>query len=261
MLEDPVTNDFFESITQVIGVAYTFRPSLAVRHYLTRDISADHSSKRGDFSYFFKGDKQSIGRHKEELLLRRDPVTNQLAKHWPEPELAILLGAKHQIISYTLANDLTAATIELRGRTADFDGTYFGKVWFRSGSVGPRFVSASEIGDASELLIGLRVIRKGQIVYDQSYLTSRRLRSFTEIPNAVISCFRSFEADPPPSKRITLENGFLAAGTLIMLGTGLIVQHKYFCEPGDGLTVYCPKIGELINPVAMPNSLVRTTHN
>ena len=32
-------------IVQVIGVAYTFKPSLAVRHHLTKSATGDHSSK------------------------------------------------------------------------------------------------------------------------------------------------------------------------------------------------------------------------
>ena len=47
-------------IVQVIGVAYTFKPSLAVRHHLTKSSSGDHSSKDRDFSYFYKGDQKSI---------------------------------------------------------------------------------------------------------------------------------------------------------------------------------------------------------
>src|SRR5690242_17658638 len=103
-----------ESVRQVIGVAYTYRPSLAVRHHLTQDITAHHSSKYTDFSYFYKGDNRSIVGHQQELYLRTDPVSGELAQHWPEPELAALLGERHEIQAYTLANDLTAITVEAR---------------------------------------------------------------------------------------------------------------------------------------------------
>ena len=238
------------AVTQVIGVAYTYRPSLSVRRNLTRGIAAFHSSRGGDFSYFYKGDKYSIVSQEQELYLRTDPATNVLAKHWPEPELAILLGERHEIIAYTLANDLTAISIEVCGRSAHADGTYAGKVWNRSGSLGPRFVAASDIDDPARLEIGLKIVRGGCAIYDQRYSTSRSLRHFGEIPDAVVAYYKSFGGLLPPSKKIMIgADGFLPPGTVIMLGTGLIVQRRYFCEPNDSLTVYCPKIGELTNKV------------
>jgi len=242
--------DHFESIRQVIGVAYTYRPSLAVRHHLTQDITAHHSSKYTDFSYFYKGDNRSIVGNQQELYLRTDPESGQLAKHWPEPELAALLGERHEIKAYTLANDLTAITVEARGRTEKVDGTQLGKAWNRSGSIGPRFVAASALGDTSKLVIGLNISRQGRTIYNKSYNTSRRLRPFTEIPNLIVAYYQQFGSSLPPSKRIVVNpEGFLPPGTAIMLGTGLIVNQNHFCEPGDILSVYCPNIGKLTNTV------------
>jgi 2-dehydro-3-deoxy-D-arabinonate dehydratase len=248
MVEEEINANQFGAILQVIGVAYTYQTSLAVRHHLTKDTSSHHSSKHGDFSYFYKGNGRTLARHEQELNLRTDPITGQLAKHWPEPELAILLGERHEILAYTLANDLTAITIETRGRTEEADGTFIGKVWYRSGSLGPQFVSASNIGNPYNLMIGLLVVRQDSTIYNGKYCTSRRLRSFNEIPDMVVACYKQFKNTLPPSKRIIIgKEDFLPAGTVIMLGTGLIVQKQYFCEPGDRLTVYCSNIGELTN--------------
>ncbi len=252
MVVDEIESIQFGAITQVIGVAYTYRPSMAMRRHLTQNTVAHHSSKHTNFSYFYKGDKGTIARHQQELYLRNDPVTGQLSKHWPEPELAILLGRHHEVIAYTLANDLTAITIEARGRTEEIDGTYVGKAWYRSGSLGPRFVPASAISDNSKLLIGLRVTRRGCIIYNQQYNTSRCLRPFKEIPDAIVNYYKQFGNCLPPSKQIIVESeGSLPMGTVIMLGTGLIVPQNYFCEHGDQLSVYCPNIGELTNTAVM----------
>lgn len=242
--------DQFGPIKQIIGVAYTYQPSLAMRHHLTQSITAHHSSQYSKFSYFYKGDSRSIVRHREELYLRLDPLSGQTAEHWPEPELAALLGENHEIRAYTLANDLTAFKIETRGRTDEVDGTYLGKAWNRSGSLGPRFVAASDLGDTSKLEIGLNVVRQGRTVYNQSYSTSRRLRPFDEIPKAIVAYHKQFGSSLPPSKRIVVgPDGFLPSGTVIMLGTGLIVNRNYLCEPGDSLSIYCTSIGELNNTV------------
>jgi 2-dehydro-3-deoxy-D-arabinonate dehydratase len=238
-------------IVQVIGVAYTYRPSLAVRHHLTECTTGQHSSKNKDFSYFYKGDQQSIVGHQQKLYLRDDPVTGQLAKHWPEPELAVLLGQRHEIIAYTLANDLTAISVEARGRTAALDGTYAGKVWDKSGSIGPHFVAASQIPDPDDLVLGLRIERAGKTVYDQTYSASRRIRPFAEIPDLVVTAYLSYGDSPPPSKRLIIsQDNFLPPGTVIMLGSGIIVREEYFCRAGDTLTVYCSAIGELENQLA-----------
>lgn len=235
-------------IVQVVGVAYTYRPSWAVRHFLTEKALGQHSSKDKTFSYFYKGDGRSILGHNQKLYLRNDPATGRMASHWPEPELAVLLGPRHRILAYTLANDLTAISIEARGRTRQIDGTYEGKVWQRSGSLGPTFLPTSALDDAYKLDIGLRIERDGRPVYDQTYSTGRSLRHFHDIPDEIVKCYRTYGDELPPSKRILLDqDGFLVAGTVIMLGTGLIVGERYTLQPGDEITVSCSSIGELHN--------------
>jgi 2-keto-4-pentenoate hydratase/2-oxohepta-3-ene-1,7-dioic acid hydratase in catechol pathway len=162
----------------------------------------------------------------------------------------VLLGHNHEIIAYTLANDLTAIGIEKRGRTEQQDSTYLGKVWKGSGSLGPRFLPGTEIKDPENLTIGLRVMREGRNIYDQQYSTSRRENVFTSIPTAIVDYYRQFTDRVPLSKQIRLSSsGHLPAGTVIMMGTGLIVRKEYYCQPGDILTVYCRDIGELTNAV------------
>jgi len=252
MISQDISNNYGVAIVQVIGVAYTYSPSLMVRRHLTKNVVAHHSAKNASFSYFYKGDRFSILGHGEQLRLRTDPTTGDLAQHWPEPELAMLIGYDDEIIAYTLANDLTAIGIEARGRTEQEDSTYLGKVWAGSGSLGPRFVIASEIGDTDQLMIGLTVVRQGRTIYNQQYSTARRRQPFSAIPTAILNYYRQFKGRLPPSKQICLNSsGRLPAGTVIMLGTGLIVRQEYYCQPGDLLTIYCPNIGELTN-VVMP---------
>lgn len=249
------------SIVQVLGVAYTYQPSLAVRRHLTKDTPAYHSAKDSKFSYFYKGDRNSIVGDCEELYLRRDPRTGGIARHWPEAELAALIGDEHKIVAYTLANDLTAISIETSGRSPEFDGTYVGKVWNKSGSVGPRFVPPHLIDD-SKLTIGLRITRRGSVLYNEEYSTSRRLRPFIEIPDLIVDHYRRYGDAIPSSKRIAVgPQGFLPAGTVIMLGSGLIVSQKYYCEAGDDLSVYCKNIGELTNRVVLSSSSSASPRN
>ncbi|MBV8856585.1 MAG: fumarylacetoacetate hydrolase family protein [Acidobacteria bacterium] len=241
----------FGEILQVIGVAHAFRTSLAVRRHLTRDTAGHHSSQHGDFSYFFKGDARSLVGHGRAVRLRTDPAAGGLARHWPEPELAVLLGERHEVLAVTLANDLTAVSLEVRGRTEQSDGTYLGKAWRGSGSLGPRFLTPEEVGDLSDLTVGLRVSRGGRVVYDRAYSTSRSVYPPAAIPGMIVACRRGYGDRPPPSKRIAVgDDDFLRPGTVLMLGTGLVTEGRYYCEPGDVLSVYSPRIGTLTNVVA-----------
>jgi 2-dehydro-3-deoxy-D-arabinonate dehydratase len=239
-----------DHIQQVIGVAYTYQPSLAMRRRLTTGVVRHHSSQTQDFSYFVKSGPRDIVACGMPLLLRRDVAGNGLVPHWPEPELAVLLGNRHRPVAYTLGNDLTAFAIEARGRDDGFDGTYFGKCWPGSCALGPRFVSPDELGDDGALQIEMRITRDGQQIYRHAYSTARRKRDFREVPDLVVEHHRRYAPEPPPSKRVLLdEDGWLAAGTVVMLGTGIIVPQRAYCQPGDVVTVSCLPIGDLTNVV------------
>jgi len=137
----------YDAILQVIGVAYTYQPSRAMRRRLTANLTRHHSSQTQDFSYFFKSEPEHVVRSGMPLRLRAGLDGEESVPHWPEPELVVLLGPDHEPVGYTLGNDLTAFAIEARGRDERFDGTYFGKCWPGSCALGPRFVTPEELGD------------------------------------------------------------------------------------------------------------------
>lgn len=248
-LEPSIISKFPIDVLQCIGVAYTFDSSVRERSHLASANSTFDGSAI-PFSYFYKGDLRCLSGHDSDLSLRNDPLTGERAIHSPEPELAMLLGERHSIIGYCLANDFTASSLEgLRNDTL-IDSTYYAKVWKGCGSFGPVIVSATDIGDLDTLTIGLKVARNGTTIFDSTYSLSHRNREFKSIPMAIVEKYHSYGTDIPVSKRIIIDqDGYLPAGTLIMLGTGLIVSGKYHCQIGDKLTVYCEAIGELSNIV------------
>lgn len=240
---------------QIIGVGYTYQPSLAVRKSRTVTLVHHHSSQSKDFTYFFKGHAGNLAKHDEALILRNDPRTGEMAEHWVEPELAIKLGDRHAIVAYTLANDLTAFSLELAGRTATFDGTYLGKCWNKSGSLGSKWYRPEEISNTGNLTIGLRIERDGAVIYNHAYNTDRRKRPFEEIPDLIVKYRREFGNDPPMSKQIDLDGNFLPAGTIIMLGTGIVVPARCYCRPNDITTIHCSEIGALLTNQLVYNEL------
>ena len=236
-------------VRQVIGGAYTYQPSLAMRKHLTQNIAKHHSSQYDSFTFFYKAAPEHVAANGEELVLRRHPTSGEVVPHWPEAELAILLGEQHEVRAITLANDFTAYAIEVQGRDDHFDGTYFGKVWPASCALGPKFINIKQAGDLGQLTVGMKITRQGKTIYENTYSTSRRRREFHEIPALAVAYRRSFGEHPPPSKNIPLDGEYLPAGTVLMLGTGIIVPKRAYSEPGDVVTVHCDAIGELVNVV------------
>jgi len=236
-------------VSQVIGGAYTYQPSLAMRKRLTRDIARHHSSQYDSFTFFYKAPPESVTPTGGPLMRRRHPSTQAPVPHWPEPELALLLGKQHQVKAVTLANDFTAYAVEVQGRDNQFDGTYFGKVWPSSCALGPHFMAVDKAGDLDRLTITITIVRQGKTLYENAYSTDRRRREFHEIPSLAVAYRRSFGDKPPPSKDIPLDGDYLPAGTVLMLGTGIIVPQRAYSEPGDVISIRCDPIGELVNVV------------
>lgn len=229
----------------VVGVAYTYDTSRAARRELTRDRPG-HSSWTDAFSFFVKCRVEETSPDGGELTLR----PNGPAPHWPEAELAALLGNDHEIVAYTLANDFTAFTVETGAGAGDSDNTYLGKCWPGSCGLGPAFVPASELGPVDDLPITLRIERGGRTIYADTYRTSSRNREFSEVADLVVRRRERFGDAAPRSKRVRLdESGRLPAGTVILLGTGLIVPPEAYCRAGDRITISCPGLGELSNVV------------
>jgi fumarylacetoacetate (FAA) hydrolase family protein len=230
---------------QVIGVAYNYQVSKAMRNSLTKDLSAHHSAKYGHFSYFRKANSlEELAATDEKLRLR-----SAHESHWYEPELAMILGEEHEIVGYLLANDLTAADIEMLGRSKNFDGTHYGKMWAKSGSLGPRVISAEDI-DVDSLDIGLRIERDGKVAYDNTYNTTKKKFNFDRLAGMILELHSGFDTEMPDSKRIKIEDRSLPAGTIIMTGTGIITPKRFYAQEGDIVTVYCKEIGELKNEVS-----------
>ena len=229
----------------VVGVAYTYDTSRAARRELTRD-QPEHSSQTGTFSYFVKCRLGEASPHGGKLRLR----PNAAVPHWPEAELAALLGAEHEIVAYTLANDFTAFTVETGAGAGDSDNTYLGKCWPGSCGLGPGFVPAAELGSVDDLPVTLRIERDGRRIYAETYRTSSRRFEFSEVADLIVRRRKGFGEAAPRSKRVRLdESGRLPAGTVILLGTGLIVPPEAYCRAGDRITISCPGLGELSNVV------------
>lgn len=144
-----------------------------------------------------------------------------------EPELALVLGGKGSILGFTLANDVSAWDIERDNplylpQSKVYDGCF---------SLGPVVVTPDEIRDPYALELRCRVTRGGREVFAGSASTAQLKRRFPEL----VEWLRRSNGIPP--------------GTVLSTGTGIIQPMDAGLEEGDVVTISCPEIGELVNPV------------
>ncbi len=204
----------------------TYQTSAAFR-------DAEHGTREGFYAHvynaprpeiFFKGTARHCVGHNEAIGMRRDSKFTA-----PEPELAVVLGSKGQILGYTLANDVSAWDIERE------NPLYLpqSKTYTACVSLGPVIVSADEIADPYGLGIACKVIRHGRTLFEGSTSTSRLNRKL----ETIVDYLR--RANPAP------------AGTVLCTGTGIIVKEDAALAAGDVVEIECAAIGVLSNPVAV----------
>jgi 2-dehydro-3-deoxy-D-arabinonate dehydratase len=147
----------------------------------------------------------------------------------PEPELAVVLGSQGRILGYTLANDVSAWDIERQ------NPLYLpqSKIYTGSCSLGPVIVTPDEIPDPRALDMTCTITRNDKTIFSGTVSTSRLGR---KIETLIEFLQRS---NPTP------------AGTVLLTGTGIIVNESAALKPGDTVTIEIPQIGQLVNPAAL----------
>ncbi|MFI5007475.1 MAG: fumarylacetoacetate hydrolase family protein [Solirubrobacterales bacterium] len=146
-----------------------------------------------------------------------------------EPELALILARDGAILGYTLANDVSAWDIERE------NPLYLpqSKIYTGCFSFGPVIVTPDEIPDPYALELRCVIRRGGREVFSGAASTSQLKRRFEEIVDWLG------------------RSSSILAGTVLSTGTGIIQPMDVGLEEGDVVTISCPQIGELSNPVAL----------
>jgi 2-dehydro-3-deoxy-D-arabinonate dehydratase len=190
---------------------------------------AEHGTREGMYAYvyneprpevFFKGTARVCVGPGQAIGIRADSRFTA-----PEPELALVLGSKGNVVGYTLANDVSAWDIERE------NALYLpqSKVYTACCALGPVIVTAEDLPDPYNLEMTCTVTRDGQPRFSGSISTAKLHRKF----DTLIEYLR--RANPTP------------AGTVLLTGTGIIVPEDAALAPGDVVTIAIPEIGELTN--------------
>jgi 2-dehydro-3-deoxy-D-arabinonate dehydratase len=207
---------------EVWGAGVTYRRSADFREEGTGFYDRVYTAERPEL--FFKASAWRCVGPGEAIGRRRDSSFTAA-----EPEIAIVLTRTGSILGYTLANDVSAWDIER-------DNPLYlpqSKVYNGCFAFGPVIVTPDEIPDPYALVLRCRVTRGGREVFAGEASTGQLKRRFEEIVSWL------------------LRSNTIRTGSVLSTGTGIIQPMGAGLEAGDVVTLSCPELGELENPVAL----------
>jgi len=145
----------------------------------------------------------------------------------PEPELAVVIDGKGQIIGFTIGNDMSCRDIE--GENPLYLPQ--AKVWRNSCSFGPAIRLAETVEDPYNLTIDCRIIRNGEEVFHGTANTGQLKRKLEELVSFLI------------------RDNEIFAGTVLLTGTCIVPPNDFTLAEGDRIEMDITGIGKLINTV------------
>jgi len=194
---------------------------------------AEHGAREGMYAYvyqhprpeiFFKGTARVCVGPGQAIGIRADSRFTA-----PEPELALVLGSKGNIVGYTLANDVSAWDIERE------NALYLpqSKVYTACCALGPVIVTPDELPDPYNLAITCTIVRNREVLFSGETSTAKLHRRFEELLGYLL------RANPVP------------AASVLLTGTGIIVTEDAALQPNDTVEIRVPQIGGLSNPTVL----------
>lgn len=194
---------------------------------------AEHGTREGFYAHvyreprpeiFFKGTGRFCVGPGQSIGLRSDSKFTA-----PEPELAVILGAKGKVLGYTIANDVSAWDIERE------NPLYLpqSKMYSCSCALGPVIVTADELTDPYHLHVECTIERDGVKIFSGETNTSSLSRKIETLVEYLL------RSNPVPF------------GSVLLTGTGIIVTEESALAAGDVVSIRIPEIGELRNTAVL----------
>lgn len=197
---------------------------------------SEHGTREGFYAHVYRGDARPeiffkgtsrfcVGPHKD-IGIRPDSKFTA-----PEPELAVLLGAKGRVLGYTIANDVSAWDIERE------NPLYLpqSKMYTACCALGPVIVTTDEITDPYKLDMSCTIMRGEKTVFSGRTSTANLNRKIEQLTEFLL------RSNPVP------------AGSILLTGTGIIVTEDSALEAGDVVAIETSNIGRLENRAVVLN--------
>jgi 2-dehydro-3-deoxy-D-arabinonate dehydratase len=173
---------------------------------------------------FFKSLPEKVVATGEPVGIRRDAKWNV-----PEPELALVLNSRGQIVGYTIGNDMSSRDIE--GENLLYLPQ--AKTYPRSCALGPWITLGATEAAAREWEIKIEIHRTEQTVFLGETSVGQIKRSFEELAGFLFRC------------------QVFPHGAVLLTGTGVVPPDTFTLQDKDAITIEISGIGSLRNTVAV----------
>lgn len=172
---------------------------------------------------FFKSTPHRVVGPGGAVRIRQDSAWNV-----PEPELALVLNSRMQLVGYTIGNDMSSRDIE--GENPLYLPQ--AKVYDGSCALGPCVTLAIGMPVRSKIGIRMAVRRGGAAVFEGSTNIGQMARSFDDLIGY-----------------LGRDNTF-PDGAFLLTGTGIVPADDFTLQTGDEVEIAIDGIGTLVNTVA-----------
>ena len=171
---------------------------------------------------FFKATPNRVAGPGQPVRIRVDASWNV-----PEPELALVINSRKQLVGFTIGNDMSSRDIE--GENPLYLAQ--AKVYDQSCGLGPWITLSSAMPPRSEIGIQLQVFRNTERVFHGETHIEQMARSFEDLIGW-----------------LGRDNSF-PAGAILLTGTGIVPENDFTLLPGDRIDISIDGIGTLSAPV------------
>tara|TARA_E500000331_G_scaffold212836_1_gene204107 strand:+ start:3046 stop:3957 length:912 start_codon:yes stop_codon:yes gene_type:complete len=171
---------------------------------------------------FFKGTGDRMQPPESDLGIRSDSGWDV-----PESELAVII-INGEIVGFTIGNDMSSRSIE--GENPLYLPQ--AKVYNKSFSIGPCIILSEDV-NPQDLRVELKILRKGEIVFDGNSSTAEMKRNVIELVDWL------------------QRSNDLPEVAVLLTGTGIIPPQDFTLEPNDVVEIFIEKIGTLRNKISL----------
>ena len=207
-----------------VGVTY-------LRSKKARMEESDFSASAYDKVYdaarpelFFKSLPNKVVGTGDAVGIRRDATWNV-----PEPELALVVNSRAQIVGYTIGNDMSSRDIE--GENLLYLPQ--AKIYSRSCAIGPCISVGDSEANARQWKIQITITRASLSVFEGETSVAQIKRRFDEL---VEYLFRSQE---------------FPHGAILLTGTGIVPPDGFTLQASDLIRIHITGVGVLENSVVV----------
>jgi 2-dehydro-3-deoxy-D-arabinonate dehydratase len=171
---------------------------------------------------FFKALPEKVSAHGGPIGIRSDAKWNV-----PEPELALVINSRKELVGFTVGNDMSSRDIE--GENLLYLPQ--AKVYRHSCALGPCVTLGASEDEARTWTIAIHIFREGKDVFSGKTSVAQIKRRFSELIEYLC------------------RSQHFPHGAVLLTGTGIVPADDFTLHPGDVVRINISGIGSIENTV------------